>query len=257
MFICFFNIFFVFWSPIQADYFKVGGPTWAPLDPGPGVNSPGVHQGPVSGPANIYIQIVFFLLVVLFLSKNKLGFAFQNMLIFILNYLMRKVRQKCENRAKTCMSTKKADGAFCFRQQAVNEDSRKGKQVRQRKHEVANIYQLFASPKVAVHETYPPSSWLFRKHADTQPVGNNSIYVWSNEKRKVFLNLLKSEGEEHHCPFWWKTAGECNSLDGLAKRNAHQNLPRPQSSDPCFLFQTNWWKCSKYTFSFSRVFSLL
>lgn len=61
--------------------------------------------------------------------------------------------------------------------------------MRQRKHGVANIYQLFASPKVAVHETYPPSSWLFRKHADTRPVGNNSIYVWSNEKRKV-LNLI-------------------------------------------------------------------
>lgn len=85
------------------------------------------------------------------------------------------------------MSAKKDDGGFCFRQQTVNEDSRKGKQVRQRKHEVANIYQLFASPKVAVHETYPPSSWLFHKHADTRPVGNNSIYVWSNEKRKVFL----------------------------------------------------------------------
>lgn len=86
---------------------------------------------------------------------------------------------------------KKADGGFCFRQQTVNEDSRKGKQVRQRKHEVANIYQLFASPKVAVHETYPPSSWLFHKHADTRPVGNNSIYVWGNEKRKVFLNLIR------------------------------------------------------------------
>lgn len=82
------------------------------------------------------------------------------------------------------MSTKKADGGFCFRRQTVNEDNRKGKQVRQRK-------QLFASPKVAVHETYPPSSWLFHKHADTRPVGNNSTYVWSNEKRKVFLNLIR------------------------------------------------------------------
>lgn len=83
----------VVWSPIQANYFMNRGPTWAPLDPGPGVNSPGVHQGPVSGPANIYIQIGCFLLVmVLFLSKNKLGSVFQNMLIFILNCLMRKVR---------------------------------------------------------------------------------------------------------------------------------------------------------------------
>lgn len=50
---------------------QIRGPTWAPLDPGPGVNSPGVHQGPVSGPADIYMQIVFLLVMVLFLSKNK------------------------------------------------------------------------------------------------------------------------------------------------------------------------------------------
>lgn len=86
---------------------------------------------------------------------------------------------------------KKNPKPICFCQQTVTGDNRKGKRVRQRKRQVASIYQLSASPEVTVHEKYPPSSWSFQNCADGWPVGTIAFTCGATRKEKqVFLSLI-------------------------------------------------------------------